>query len=183
MSEENVRGIILAGLGGQGVVLAARILGHAAVLDGLYAAGSNSYGAQARGSSCIGEVVISAASIDYPRVEHPDVVVAMCQVGFDACMSRIEAGADVLYDLGLVVPVPPCDPRRGFDVARLASSELNSGQVANLLWTGIVAGTTGWFTHQSLERAVRECVPERYAELNLRALAKGLELVGAQERA
>jgi len=42
----------LSGFGGQGVVLAGVLLGEAGVLDGRYVAGSNSYGAQARGSGC-----------------------------------------------------------------------------------------------------------------------------------
>jgi Pyruvate/2-oxoacid:ferredoxin oxidoreductase gamma subunit len=39
---EEITGIRLGGLGGQGVVLAGLILGHAAVHDRLYAAGSSS---------------------------------------------------------------------------------------------------------------------------------------------
>ena len=40
----------IAGSGGQGVVLAAQILGKAAVLDGKNAVQTQAYGAEARGS-------------------------------------------------------------------------------------------------------------------------------------
>lgn len=176
MSDEDVRGILLAGLGGQGVVLAGRILGHAAVLDGFYAAGSNSYGAQVRGSSCVAEVLISPKPIDYPHIDVADVVVGMSEVGYKACRHRVRPGAYVLYDSGLVEPSPSGAPEKGFDAAAVAVAELGSGQVANLVWVGIVAGSTGWFGDRALETAVAYCVPDRFVELNLRALSRGLEL-------
>jgi len=60
--------IRLAGSGGQGVILAAVILGEAAVLhEGLAAVQSQSYGPEARGGSSKSEVVISKAPSTTPR--------------------------------------------------------------------------------------------------------------------
>jgi 2-oxoglutarate ferredoxin oxidoreductase subunit gamma len=68
--------IRLCGYGGQGVVLAGTILGHAAINDDKWVSGSNSYGAQARGGSARSEVVISKKPIMFPHVIQSDILFA-----------------------------------------------------------------------------------------------------------
>ena len=53
-----------AGLGGQGILLMGEILGEAAVLEKKYVGQTASYGAEARGSACKSDVVISDSWID-----------------------------------------------------------------------------------------------------------------------
>ncbi len=167
--------ILLGGLGGQGVILAGVILGQATVADGLFAAGSNSYGAQARGSSCKAEVVFGPEPIDYPHAEEPDLLVAMSQGAYDTYVAETAENSVVLYDSGLVTPR---GLRRevGFKVTALVLESLGNKQVANVFWVGVVAGYTGWFTPRSLARVVEDIVPERFKELNLKALEQGLAL-------
>jgi len=172
--------IRLAGLGGQGVVLAGVLLGEAAVEQGLYAAGSNSYGAQARGGGARADLVLDGQQIDYPHVQQPDLVVAMSQGAYDAYASGVAEGGKVLFDSGLVEPKAPHD-RYGAKVTALALEEFQNRQVANVLWVGLVAGVTGWFQTEVLERTLVRLVPERFAELNKAALAKGLEMGRAWE--
>ena len=170
----------LAGLGGQGVILAGLLLGQAAVLDGLYAAGSNSYGAQARGSTCQAEVVVSSQAIDYPHVEHPNLLVAMSQGAYDAFHGSLAPEGRVLYDAGLVTPAEG-PGQYGLSVTETAVRDLGNKQAANVVWVGVVAGFTGWFSQDALARAVSENVPARFLELNHKALQRGPEL-GAQLR-
>ena len=169
------REIRLAGLGGQGVVLAGVLLGQAAVDQGLYAAGSNSYGAQARGSAARADLVLDQQEIDYPHVELPDLLVAMSQGAYDTYASGVAPGGKVLFDSGLVEPKAPHD-RYGAKVTAMSLEEFKNRQVANVIWVGLVAGVTGWFQTEVLERTLVNLVPERFAELNKAALARGLEL-------
>ncbi|RPH98792.1 MAG: 2-oxoacid:ferredoxin oxidoreductase subunit gamma, partial [Zetaproteobacteria bacterium] len=70
--------IRIAGFGGQGVVLAGVLIGTAAaVTDARRAVQTQSYGAAARGGGARSEVVVSDEAIVYPRVTHPDIMVAM----------------------------------------------------------------------------------------------------------
>jgi 2-oxoglutarate ferredoxin oxidoreductase subunit gamma len=170
------RGVRLAGLGGQGVILAGVILGQAAVKDGLYAAGSNSYGAQARGSACLAEVVISRQPIDYPHMEEASLLVAMSQGGYDACHGHMAPDGIILYDSALVRPIERDLPQHGLDVAAQTMTRLASRQAGNLVWVGAAAAVTGWFSLEGLRRAVEQTVPARFLAVNLRALDLGLEL-------
>ena len=169
-------GIRLAGFGGQGVILAGLLLGQAAVNDGLYAAGSNSYGAQARGSACRAEVVISLKPIDYPHVENANLFVAMSQGGYDVFHEQMEEDGVIFYDSGLVTLLSGIKQKRGLGVTSLSVREFNNKQVANLIWVGLIAGATGWFSRKALESAAKRHVPERFLGTNLQALARGLNL-------
>jgi 2-oxoglutarate ferredoxin oxidoreductase subunit gamma len=175
MDEEST-GIRLAGLGGQGVVLTGLLLGHAAVREGLYAAGSSSYGAQSRGSLCRAEVVISRAPIDYPHVELANLFVAMSQEGYDAYASRVVEGGEIFYDAGLASGLRGNRNEIGFDVTAISMNELKDRQAANMIWAGILAGATVWFSERSLEEAIRAHIPERFLNVNLRALKLGILL-------
>lgn len=166
----------MAGFGGQGVILAGLLLGQAAVNDGRFAAGSNSYGPQARGSACKADLVVSDNPIDYPHVELAHMFVAMSQGGYDAFQKQIALEGKIFYDSGLVTPEAGPVRQRGFYVTDMALKEFDNKQVANLIWVGILAGTTGWFSQIALERAAMEHVPGRFLELNLHCLLRGLEL-------
>jgi 2-oxoglutarate ferredoxin oxidoreductase subunit gamma len=169
------REIMLGGLGGQGVIMAGMLLGKAAVADGLVAAGSNSYGAQARGSACKAELVLDAEAIDYPHAETPELLVAMSQGAYQAYAEAVDPEGVILYDSGLV---EPRGLRRevGFAVTERVLEVLGSKQAGNVFWMGVLAGYTGWFSAQALHQVVRESFPQRFEDMNLQALDRGLEL-------
>jgi len=101
----DLKQICLCGFGGQGVILAGMILGYAAINDGKWVAGSNSYGAQARGGSARSEVVISENPITYPHVIKADILIVMSQTAYDQYIQDLaEQGALVLYDDMIVHP-------------------------------------------------------------------------------
>jgi 2-oxoglutarate ferredoxin oxidoreductase subunit gamma len=167
--------IRLAGFGGQGVILAGLLLGQAAVNDGWFAAGSNSYGAQARGSACKADIVLSHNPIDYPHVERPAVFVAMSQGGYDAFEAQVNEEGRIFYDSGLVSPSEG-RTQTGLDITQISLNELGNKQVANVVWLGAVVGAEGWFSRKALEKAAEQHVPARFLALNQKALVRGLEL-------
>ena len=59
--------IRISGFGGQGIILAAVILGTAMVKKGnLYAVQTQSYGSEARGGECQSELIVSDKPINSP---------------------------------------------------------------------------------------------------------------------
>ncbi len=184
LRHRQVTQVRIGGFGGQGVVLAGALLGHAAVHDGLWVSGSNSYGAQARGGAARSEVVISNRPIAFPHVLQADVLVAMSQSAYDAFSDNLaEEGPVVIHDAGLVLP-------RSLEAARQvalpatdsAVSELGNKQVANIVMLGAFAALTEIVSIEALEAAVREQVDPRFRDLNLKALVMGFELGIENER-
>ena len=73
-AETPIIDVRFSGVGGQGIVLAGRLLGKAAALhDGKEAVCTQTYGPEARGGASRADVVISDESVDYPFVIEADV--------------------------------------------------------------------------------------------------------------
>ena len=132
--------IRIAGFGGQGVVLAGVLIGTAAaVTDGRRAVQTQSYGAAARGGGARSEVVISDDPVIYPRVTHPDIMVAMSEEAMKKYGPDVLPGAFLFTDSDLVKDVNRTDVRRvALPVSNLATQELGRTIVANLVMLGVV---------------------------------------------
>ncbi|MBW1988927.1 MAG: 2-oxoacid:acceptor oxidoreductase family protein, partial [Deltaproteobacteria bacterium] len=97
--------IIITGFGGQGIVLAGRILGRAASLgDHKESTLVQSYGPESRGGACSAQVIISDETIHYPYVRRPHILAAMSQAGFDKFKDTLTDDGYLLIDQDLVNP-------------------------------------------------------------------------------
>ena len=173
-----IKQIRLCGFGGQGIILAGTVLGHAATHDGKWVAGSNYYGAAARGGTCRSEVVISDESIIFPLVIEADILVAMSQHAYDEYISGVkEDSGIVLYDEQLVSPRPVNGLEQiGIPATAAAIEKLDNKQVANMIILGAMVEQTKVVAQEALVAAVGRIVEEKFRGLNLRAISVGLKL-------
>lgn len=174
----DLKQIRICGFGGQGVVLAGTILGHAAINDGRWVSGSNSYGAQARGGAARSEVVISNEPIKFPHVIRSDILIALSQSAYDKYSNDVhEEGAIVIYDDLMVRPHNLKGAKQiGVPATDTAIGELDSKQVANIVILGASVAITGIVSKESMIRSITETVEERFKELNRKALEVGYRL-------
>ncbi len=168
----------LSGFGGQGVVLAGVLLGEAGVIDGKYVSGSNSYGAQARGSGCKSEIIFSDGPIDFPHLITSDLFVAFSQGAYDLyCGDVRESSGIILYDQGQVIPQEGLRLKQiGIPATECALKRLKNKQVANIVLIGALIETTKVVSPEAMEKAMMTHVNERFRRLNLEALKSGIEL-------
>ena len=95
--------IRIAGFGGQGIILAGIVIGKAATLhDNLNAVQTQSYGPEARGGASKTEVIISDEEIDYPKVQEPDIFVALSQEGLDTYLHDLKDGGILIMDPDMI---------------------------------------------------------------------------------
>ncbi|UCC74344.1 MAG: 2-oxoacid:acceptor oxidoreductase family protein [Gemmatimonadota bacterium] len=161
--------IQLAGFGGQGIVLSGVVLGEAAILDGLNAVQTQSYGPESRGGAARADVIISDTPIDYPKVVSPDILVVLSQPAYDKYGGQVGKQGLLIIDSDLV----QCDDDAlGVPFSKMAD-ELGRRIVANVIMLGTLAKVSGCVTRDSLERAVLRNVPKGTEELNLSALDAG----------
>jgi 2-oxoglutarate ferredoxin oxidoreductase subunit gamma len=170
--------IRIAGFGGQGVVLAGVLLGTAAaVADGRRAVQTQSYGAAARGGGARSEVVLSDEAIVYPKVTHPDVLVAMSAEAMRKYGPDMRPGGLLFIDSDLVTETGREDVRLvSLPVSNLATQELGRTIVANIVMLGVLVAKTGLVSAEGMEQAIRANVPPKTVDLNLKAFRRGLEL-------
>jgi 2-oxoglutarate ferredoxin oxidoreductase subunit gamma len=170
--------IRIAGFGGQGVVLAGVLLGTAAaVTDGRRAIQTQSYGAAARGGGARSEVIVSDDPIIYPRVTHPDIMVAMSEESMKRYGPEMRPGGLLIIDSDLVKNVNREDVRLvGVPASNLATQQLGKTIVANIVMVGVLVAKTGVVSTAAMEAAITHNVPPKTIDLNLKAFRKGLEI-------
>jgi 2-oxoglutarate ferredoxin oxidoreductase subunit gamma len=171
--------IRFTGFGGQGVILAAYVIGKAAaVLEGRHATLNQSFGPEARGSACSAQLVVSDGPVTYPYVRGTDILVAMSQDAYRRYIDEVRDAGIVLVDDSLVVP-DPGHRTFGAPATRTAES-LGTKIVANMVMVGLLVSRTGIVSREAGGEAIRTSVPAGTEEINLAAFARGLELGDAK---
>ncbi len=168
--------IRLAGLGGQGLLLAGFILGEAAaVYDGKNTVQTVHYAPLVRGAPSRSEVVISEGPIYFPEVEEADVLLALSQDAYDQFKTRMKPKGIIIVDTLTVHPDPSDKNVKKFpisEMARLSTGRIITGSIVGL---GLISRLTGIVTAYALKEAIRTHAPRGTVELNLKALREGLK--------
>ena len=136
--------IRIAGFGGQGVILAAVVIGKAAaIFEGGYATMTQSFGPEARGGSSAAQVILSGEPILYPYVTQPDILVVMSQEAYAVFSPQLKPGGILIVEQDLVrIDHPPQGVRfYGVPATRLAE-ELGRKVVLNIVMVGFFAAVT-----------------------------------------
>jgi 2-oxoglutarate ferredoxin oxidoreductase subunit gamma len=163
------------GSGGQGVITAAVIFAEAAGVYGdYYVCQTQSYGPQSRGGSSKAEVIISTQEIDYPKVVTMDCFLAMNQTGLDTFFSDFNPNGLLIVD-STFVEQTPTSGAIALPFTEKAR-ELGKEIVANIVALGAVGHLSGKVPVEHLEKAVLARVPEKFKDLNQKALFAGVEL-------
>ncbi len=166
----------LSGLGGQGLILAGRLLAEAAAIyDDLYATQTQSYGPESRGGDSRSDVVISNVPIDYPHVIQADLLLAMSQMACDRNYYALKRDGILIVDAEQVRHVPT---NRAFvvPIGRLAREEVGKGVVANVVALGIIVALSGVVSRRAITAAVLAGTPKGTEALNRAALEVGFRV-------
>ena len=179
--------IRIAGIGGQGQVLAAEILAATAGTRGYEVAQTQFYEAAIRGGTSAGDVVVSDARITYPWVHKPDIFVGMHQVALEyraedarvgtTDLSLLEEEALVIVDDVFVTHVPQMKPRRiVWAPLTLTADQVGMRRAANMVLLGLLARLTELIGIEELAATIRNRVAARFLDVNLQALRAGYAL-------
>jgi Pyruvate/2-oxoacid:ferredoxin oxidoreductase gamma subunit len=176
------REILLTGIGGQGVQLAANVLAQAALTEGRDVQLFGSYGGMMRGGNTDAVVVVGDDTVEAP----PTVVSAWLAILMhpdyaDPVLRCVRPGGLVLRNA--VLWDGPLE-RGDLDVVDLAATELATqiGHVmaASMVMLGALSSITGVVGLDSLRAGVQTCVPpyrHQHLDLNDRALCAGAAAV------
>ncbi len=167
----------IAGFGGQGVILAAHIIGRAASIhEGGYATMTQNYGPEARGGAASAALVVSDQPVLYPYAVSPDILVALSQEAYSRFVGEVKEGGMLLVEEDLV----PLDQKAqhlkvyGIPATRIAE-ELGKKMVLNVVMVGFFCAITRVLSREAVVAAVTDAVPERFRQLNLSAFERGFQ--------
>lgn len=164
--------IRISGFGGQGVALAGFILGKAlTIYSDFEAVMTQSYGPEARGGASSVNLVVSNEAIDYPFVQHPDILVALSQEGYSTFRASAKNEALIITEKDLVIPedgdIPYCIP------ATHLAEELGRRVVTNIVMLGYFTAVSGLLPREAVEQAISNSVKPKTVQLNLQAFNVG----------
>ncbi len=164
--------IVMAGSGGQGLVLSARLLGLAAILEGKNVAQTQSVlGDSQRGGLSVAELLIDKEEIIFQQVEQPDVIVALGDMAI-----KKYAGTNVrlamIYESGLA-DLGERPGLCGFPFAELAAK---LGYAVNMIAMGVMIALTAPVGLDSLAKAMGQSLSPASAAKNLEAVRYGFQL-------
>lgn len=162
--------IRLSGSGGQGLITAGVILAEAAVLDGKYVVQTQSYGPEARLGSSKAEVIVSDEEIAYPQVAVPDILICLSEEAAVKYGGEADEQTLIVLDSSHVEKASP-PVGRVVRVPITASAEaIGAKMAANVVALGLVNALAPIVSPESLRQAIAHRVPEKFRELNLKAL-------------
>lgn len=170
---------LLSGSGGQGVITMAILLAEAAALyEGLVAVQSQSYGPEARGGATRSDVIISDSEIYFPKVNQPNILVALTDEAASKYLQLIRPGGVYLYDADLVKPSKAIDARRvGLPMFQTVKDAFSGKtQAFNICVLGALAHITGAVRLDSLESVLDARFASVHHQNNRKALRLGAQL-------
>ncbi len=173
--------IIIAGFGGQGVILAGKMLIHACMVEDRHVSHIPSYGIEMRGGTASCSVVVSSRPIGSPLVARPTSAILMNRPSCDRYEPELAAGGALVYNSSQVEN----EPKRGdVEVLGLPCDELarenGSPMSANVAALGALLAATGICEPESMRAAFEVAFARKGKEavdLNMRILEAAINLV------
>ena len=173
--------IIIAGFGGQGVLLMGKILAYAGLMDGLEVTWMPSYGPEQRGGTANVTVVLSDREISSPVLNTFDTAVILNQQSLDKFEPKVKPGGTLIYDPYGIHHLPTRTDINIIPVnAMEATLELKNSKAYNMVLLGALLKSRGLVPIDAVMKGLKKTLPERHHHLlplNHDAILKGMELV------
>ncbi|MCR4578798.1 MAG: indolepyruvate oxidoreductase subunit beta [Treponema sp.] len=185
------KNILICGVGGQGTVLAAKVISQAAISNGEKVLSAETIGMAQRGGSVVSHVRIGD-DVYSPLIPEAqaDIIIAFEAAEAVRNLSYLKENGMIIVNKKVVQPVTASLTGKAFSEDTMISSlqarssnvicvdtdkaclELGSSKVVNILLLG-AACRTGIINTQAVEAAIKLLVKADFYELNIKALHYG----------
>ncbi len=179
----NEQRIIIAGFGGQGVLMIGKLLASAGMEESREVSWLPSYGPEMRGGTANCNVILSEEPIGAPTVTEATCLIAMNLPSLDKFENDLVPGGLLVFNSSMI----PRAPQRTDIVAiGIPANELaleqGSLRVANVVMLGVYLAHSQAVRMDTLETVLREILghgKEHLLEINLHALKAGMNFASA----
>ncbi len=186
--------ILIAGVGGQGTLLASRVLGKYAALSGKDCKLSEIHGMSQRGGSVVthvrigdkiyspvvweggADIVLAFETLEAARVAHYLKKEGVLLVNEEKMLPMPCITGAATYPEGLKETLKNKREKTCFVKAQEWALEAGSAKATNIVMMGALCKLLG-FDKGLMEEAVAACVPQKFAALNMTAFNLGYERV------
>lgn len=166
--------IVLAGFGGQGVLLAGQLLAEVGMNKDKEVSWMPSYGPEMRGGSANCSVIISDERIGNPIVDHPDILIAMNIPSLELFEGKVKEGGVIIYNSSLIAHPPT---RKDVKIIALDCNEIaasvNSPKAVNMPIIGSVMALTNFFN----DNDIKEVMVEKFGEKKMHLIDSNIKAI------
>ena len=177
--------VIIAGFGGQGVMVIGNILAYAAMKEGKQVTYLPVYGVEMRGGTANCTVVISSKEIGSPIVGRPHAAIIMNLPSMNKYEPQVLPGGLLMYNSSLIDPSEAS--RKDIEISPIPINEIaiqnGNPKLANMVALGAFVERTKLVGMTSLFDSFEKVLDERYHRLipsNIKAIQIGAEFVQSQ---
>jgi 2-oxoglutarate ferredoxin oxidoreductase subunit gamma len=173
------RDVIIAGFGGQGVMLIGNLLAQAAMEHGLNVTFVPAYGVEMRGGTANCTVILDRESIGSPVVQRPLSTIVLNQPSLDKFQPRLAEGGVQIVNSSLIES-SHVDPniRSVLVPLNAMAAQLDIARLLNMIALGAWIQATSALPLTAVQEALKRVISSHYAKLipaNAAALAMGYD--------
>jgi 2-oxoglutarate ferredoxin oxidoreductase subunit gamma len=175
--------IIIAGAGGQGIMVLGRVLAEAAMREHKFVTWLPAYGAEVRGGTAHCMVIMSTQEIGSPFIDKADTLIIMNQPSLGKFKNRLSGKGLLIANSSLV----KITAQNNSGLLKQPFTDIAVGlgniKVANMVAVGCYASTKKIIHSETVLKVIIDMVPKdklALVKINKQALLKGLELVRAK---
>ena len=172
--------VIMAGFGGQGIMLIGQLLTYGGMLANKQVSWIPSYGPEMRGGTANCSVIVADEPIGAPIVTEPTAVIAMNLPSLDKFESSIVTGGVLIINSSLIERKAKRDDIHVYYVpANDIATELGNAKVANMVILGALLTATEAVDTDSLLKAFAKMFAKKpdLLEINKQALLRGSQCI------
>ena len=182
--------LMIVGVGGQGTLLASRLLGHIMTEEGLDVKVSEVHGMSQRGGSVV-TYVKAGKKVDSPIITEgeADIILAFEQLEAARWINYLKKDGKIILNTQKIMPMPVVTGNAVYpdnvieklnntnasiislDALSLAEKS-GSSKAVNVVLIGVLAKNTD-IPKEKWIAAIKDTVPERFIEMNLKAFELG----------
>ena len=186
----DTKSIMIVGVGGQGTLLASKIIGNVLLSAGYEVRVSEVHGMSQRGGSVV-TYVRYGSEVHSPIVEkgQADIILSFEQLEAARWISHLKKGGKLITSTQKLDPMPVITgvaqypeniieklEAMGVDLTAVdalsLACEAGSSKASNVVLMGVLASQTD-FDDAIWQKALEECVPSKFLELNKKAFELG----------
>jgi len=187
--------VLVAGSGGQGILLLGRLIAYGGMLEGKDVTCFPSYGAEVRGGTANSTVILSDEMIGSPIVGNPDILIAMNAASLGRFQPKLRSHGLLIFDSSLIkspeirpditavdVPASVIAASANGKGSLQNGSSLSAAQMrsANMVMLGALVEETGILKKENAMSALEKLTSsktQKTLEGNREAIRRGIQYI------
>lgn len=176
------KSLVIAGFGGQGVLLCGRIIANIFMLNGKKVTWYPCYGSEMRGGAVNCEIVVSDEEVTSVHKKQTDILLTLNDISYNRFLPQVKDSGIIIANTSLIKEIKE---ERNIKYIKAditdKASELGNIKVTNMVALGLLSTLFNNIDFSQVSEIIKDMLPKNKSdlvELNLKAFKAGTELRG-----